>query len=281
MTSVRNMAKEEVIEGEIAIQSSDVGDEGTSGSAHDANLSLNKNQSEETIPSESGDVQENESYDAESLEKIPPHLRDRFEKFRKLTARRDASRQANLKDLYAEDQKKKINPRFERRKERKKEEAEKLLAQKEAEEQGEDYQRKQYWNYSIEEVEQWEQRQEEKRKRADFSFTDHNQMAHRKYEKLTSQIKPNLAEYKSHQQQQENEEAATSKPPREAIDRMVVDLNKQLEQREKFSRRRPYNDDDDITYINERNMRFNKKIARFYDRYTKEIRENFERGTAL
>jgi pre-mRNA-splicing factor SYF2 len=38
---------------------------------------------------------------------------------------------------------------------------------------------------------------------------------------------------------------------------------------------------DDISWINEKNRKFNQKIARFYDKYTKEIRENLERGTAL
>lgn len=34
------------------------------------------------------------------------------------------------------------------------------------------------------------------------------------------------------------------------------------ERREKFSRRRAFNEDEDISYINERNRVFNKKIAR-------------------
>lgn len=53
------------------------------------------------------------------------------------------------------------------------------------------------------------------------------------------------------------------------------------ERRAKFSRRRAFDEDDDVTYINERNMHFNKKIARAYDKYTAEIKGNFERGTAL
>ena len=53
-----------------------------------------------------------------------------------------------------------------------------------------------------------------------------------------------------------------------------------IEQREKFSRQKPVNEEEDITYINERNRHFNEKIDRYYGKYTKEIRENFERGTA-
>ncbi|TKA59709.1 Pre-mRNA-splicing factor syf2, partial [Friedmanniomyces simplex] len=39
--------------------------------------------------------------------------------------------------------------------------------------------------------------------------------------------------------------------------------------------------DRDVTYINEKNKQFNLKLARFYDKYTADIRESFERGTAM
>lgn len=51
--------------------------------------------------------------------------------------------------------------------------------------------------------------------------------------------------------------------------------------REKYSRRRAHNDDEDIDYINERNMKFNKKLERFYGEHTLEIKQNLERGTAV
>jgi hypothetical protein len=54
-----------------------------------------------------------------------------------------------------------------------------------------------------------------------------------------------------------------------------------VEKRAKFSRRRAHHHDADISYINERNMQFNKKLERFYGKYTQEIRENLERGTAI
>jgi pre-mRNA-splicing factor SYF2 len=72
-----------------------------------------------------------------------------------------------------------------------------------------------------------------------------------------------------------------------------------IDKRGKFSRKRLNEDEGDITYINERNRVFNKKvgefidlltnlslimiiqIARYYDKYTAEIRASFERGTAL
>lgn len=116
-----------------------------------------------------------------------------------------------------------------------------------------------------------------------------------------------------------------NKPSEEAIDRVVSKLNQEyvflghvswvsfvhefsnirsLDKKNKFSRKRTNEDEGDITYINEHNKVFNKKvrtlipnfqptlvsltptfhilqIARYYDKYTKEIRDSFERGTAL
>jgi len=38
---------------------------------------------------------------------------------------------------------------------------------------------------------------------------------------------------------------------------------------------------EDVSYVNKRNKRFNEKISRNFDKYTAEIRQNLERGTAL
>ena len=54
-----------------------------------------------------------------------------------------------------------------------------------------------------------------------------------------------------------------------------------VEKRAKYSRRREFQHDADVDYINERNMKFNKKAARYYNPYTAEIKQNLERGTAI
>ncbi|CCM05616.1 uncharacterized protein FIBRA_07845 [Fibroporia radiculosa] len=74
---------------------------------------------------------------------------------------------------------------------------------------------------------------------------------------------------------------ADNKPSEEAIDRVISKINQDIDKKSKFSRKRHNEDEGDITYINERNRVFNKKIARYYDKYTAEIRASFERGTAL
>jgi len=70
-------------------------------------------------------------------------------------------------------------------------------------------------------------------------------------------------------------------PSQEKVEAMVSDLMEKAEKRSSYSRRRTENEDDGIDYINDRNKHFNKKIERAFGEYTKVIKENLERGTAL
>lgn len=65
------------------------------------------------------------------------------------------------------------------------------------------------------------------------------------------------------------------------IERMVKELRDRDEKRNTFSRRRRFHEEKDIDSINDRNEHFNKKIERAFGRYTLEIKNNLERGTAL
>jgi len=75
------------------------------------------------------------------------------------------------------------------------------------------------------------------------------------------------------------------KPSKDAVDRLVGDIKKaeevRLKKRKERGRTDPMEEGGDITYINEKNKQFNMKLARFYDKYTSEIRDSFERGTAI
>lgn len=62
---------------------------------------------------------------------------------------------------------------------------------------------------------------------------------------------------------------------------IIRSFHSRISKREKYSRRRIFDDDADINFINERNMKFNKKLERFYGDYTEEIKQNLERGTAV
>ncbi|MQM04801.1 hypothetical protein Taro_037605 [Colocasia esculenta] len=71
------------------------------------------------------------------------------------------------------------------------------------------------------------------------------------------------------------------KIPQENIDRMVKELQDRDAKRKSFSRRRKFHEEKDIDSINDRNEHFNKKIERAFGKYTLEIKNNLERGTAL
>mmetsp|Transcript_273 Transcript_273/g.501 ORF Transcript_273/g.501 Transcript_273/m.501 type:complete len:460 (-) Transcript_273:172-1551(-) len=65
------------------------------------------------------------------------------------------------------------------------------------------------------------------------------------------------------------------------LNRLVSELEGREEERKKYSRRRTAHDGATVDFINDKNEHFNKKIKRAFDKYTVEIRQNLERGTAL
>ncbi|XKL59590.1 hypothetical protein PGB90_000606 [Kerria lacca] len=161
------------------------------------------------------------------------------------------------------------------------------LRRKEAEEKGGDYERLKLLNMTAIEAENLLNKK--KKKNPDQGFADYEQATARQYNRLVRQIKPNREEYERQKQLLGNafygDRSAVSqnvyKDSKEGINRMVEDLQKQIAKREKYSRRRAHNDDADIDFINERNMKFNKKLERFYGEYTLEIKQNLERDKQI
>mmetsp|Transcript_6024 Transcript_6024/g.11767 ORF Transcript_6024/g.11767 Transcript_6024/m.11767 type:complete len:505 (+) Transcript_6024:163-1677(+) len=109
------------------------------------------------------------------------------------------------------------------------------------------------------------------------------------YEQRTEGIKPDIKEYEA-AKAKDPEFYRTSDSmlyggaggaPKEAVDRMVAELEDRKKKASQFSRRRKHREDDDIDYINDRNAHFNKKIERAFGAYTKETKANLERGSAL
>lgn len=65
------------------------------------------------------------------------------------------------------------------------------------------------------------------------------------------------------------------------LDRLKKDIEDREEARKTFSKRRMNFEASDVDYINDRNAVYNKKLKRAFDKYTVEIRQNLERGTAV
>lgn len=65
------------------------------------------------------------------------------------------------------------------------------------------------------------------------------------------------------------------------MEKLTKDLESQKERRDKFHRRRTFDPDAAIDYINEKNRKFNVKLEKFYGDYTKDLKDDLERGTAI
>lgn len=133
------------------------------------------------------------------------------------------------------------------------------------------------------------EKQKKKRKVGDQGFADYETQTARQYQRLIKAMPPKDIQRYNEQKEAYGEEYYSANPilegrakdSKEAVDRMVDDLEGQIDKRKNFSRRRMHNDEADIDYINEKNARLNKKLDRYYGEYTKEIKQNLERGTAI
>lgn len=67
---------------------------------------------------------------------------------------------------------------------------------------------------------------------------------------------------------------------REGARNLANEMKRRIE-KQKSKRARVEFEQEDVSYINQRNKRFNQKISRNFDKHTAEIRQNLERGTAL
>jgi hypothetical protein len=65
------------------------------------------------------------------------------------------------------------------------------------------------------------------------------------------------------------------------LDRLSKDIEDREEARKNFSKRRMNFEASDVDYVNDKNAVYNKKLKRAFDKYTVEIRQNLERGTAI
>jgi pre-mRNA-splicing factor SYF2 len=182
-----------------------------------------------------------------------------------------------------------------------------------------DFERKRNWDYTVEESESWDKRLKKKAKnREGVAFADYRNEANKVYKrqigqmskvdmeayaeekarKLQSQVSSGLLQlvetdageiYTVDNQGRINtpvDEAYSHdhKPSKEAVDRLVEDLEKGERARLKARAAKGIRDEQDVgdvTYINQKNKQFNDKLSRFYNKYTSEIRDSFERGTAI
>jgi len=68
---------------------------------------------------------------------------------------------------------------------------------------------------------------------------------------------------------------------REGARNLANEMKRRIEKQKKKRAREIEFEGEDVSWINQRNKKFNQKISRNFDKHTAEIRQNLERGTAL
>jgi len=242
---------------------------------------------------------------------------DRMARFRALQQRAKASSNQNVKAANAEAQRLAADPSQLTSLRRKRDVAAHKLLKAETEEDGGDFERKRAWDWTVDESEAWDRRVAHKAANRDNNaFQDYRREAEKVYDRQLQNLNPDLEQYvrdkwdviekaaaKGTLEIVETEDGelvaldknglfvstadstsfADNKPSKQAIDRLVNDQRKAddaaaKKRRERIARN---GDDADVTYINEKNKQFNQKLSRFYNKYTAEIRDSFERGTMI
>ncbi|KAI4734061.1 SYF2-domain-containing protein [Aureobasidium sp. EXF-12298] len=241
---------------------------------------------------------------------------DRLARFAALRNRNKSSRDDNRKATTLEVSRASADPAALASLSRRKERASEKLLQAQTLEDGEDWDRKRAWDWTAEESAAWDKKQaKRKANRDNVAFQDYNQDANKVYKRQVREMNPDVSNYEA-EKMAAVERAAQSggleivetedgeliavdkdgsfystkdstdfvgnKPSKEKIDKLVGEIQKAEEIRLKKRRERSGKEEDgDVTYINDKNKQFNQKLARFYNKYTSEIRDSFERGTAI
>ncbi|GAW11138.1 hypothetical protein ANO14919_004800 [Xylariales sp. No.14919] len=243
--------------------------------------------------------------------------KDRLARFRALQARAKTSSDQNLKEAAKESQRLATDPSALTALHRRRDIAAHKLLKAETEEGGEDFERKRAWDWTAEESERWDKRVKKKAAHRDNNaFQDYRAESNKIYKRQLQNLAPDMERYEKDKMKAIEKAAASggleiletdegeliavdkdgsfystadsttfheNRPDKAAVDRLVDDLKRAEDARLRKRRERmaQNGDDDDITYINEKNKQFNQKLSRFYNKYTAEIRDSFERGTRI
>ncbi|KAI6782181.1 Pre-mRNA-splicing factor-like protein [Emericellopsis cladophorae] len=242
---------------------------------------------------------------------------ERLARFKALQARAKDSAKTNLKEASRENQRLASDPNELKAVNRKRDVAAHKLLKADIEDAGGDFERKRAWDWTVDESEQWDKRVKKKAAARDNNaFQDYAAESHKVYKRQLRNIAPDMGQYEkdkmaliekaaasggldivetetgeliaidkdgSFYSTADSTSFASNKPDKAAIDRLVGDLQRADDQRMKKRRDRMAqgDQDEDVTYINEKNKQFNQKLSRFYNKYTEDIRDNFERGTRI
>ncbi|KAF8565522.1 hypothetical protein P879_07445 [Paragonimus westermani] len=212
----------------------------------------------------------------------------RLERLRNLNLRRNEARKINHTEVVEEDRRSKLPANWEIKQRRLQWEEEDEIFKAKCVETNTDPERARALEVTADMADRLEAKRRKKRN-TDEGFSSYADASHRKYLKLTKQVKPDLKTYSKEKEKlgdlmfpTANTIGLTERTDApEAVERLAKMIDEQANKRSSYSRRRPFDADADIDYINERNKRYNELLERHYGKYTAEIKQNLERGTAI
>jgi pre-mRNA-splicing factor SYF2 len=211
------------------------------------------------------------------------------ERFRALHHQREESRKLNHEQVVEEDRLSKLPRNHEARRKRQEWELRDIEARQEAEERNEDYDRVKALETPADISDKLEAAKR-RRIRPDTGFASYEKMSLRQYDRLTNSIKPDLNSYHKMKEVVGEEQFYPTAntlihgahyPTETAMNKLAEDVRNQVKKRDQYHRRRMYDPDAPIDFINERNRKFNHKLERYYGKYTEDLKEDLERGTAI
>ena len=185
----------------------------------------------------------------------------RIEKLNSLRRKIQEAGNENRKELYAEHERTSVvRGNDEVRNERKRKAAEQLLSKQD---KNHDFERQNLLKYSAEEVEEWNDKQKIKLSNHLHGPIDWADVNFRKHMKLVDSIKVEQQEKVSTNAEVDNLTLIQStKPSDEVLESLAQRIAAQQKSRQRFPKHRESADNSEIHYINDKNMRFNMKVAR-------------------
>lgn len=200
---------------------------------------------------------------------------DRLAKLQQLKRKKQESENLNKQELFKDYKQQKLKSIEYKKIEQKKLNAELEHEKLDAIEKGEDFERKQNWNWTIEDCEKWEKKTKQKGNNKKSGFQNFNKMAEQAYNKELLNLKVDKETYEQQKNAAERSKSGdklqmskilplSSKSSAADTNRLVRNIEEANNRRMK--RRRNKDDEDDVnSYINDKNKQFNLKLNRQYD----------------
>lgn len=200
---------------------------------------------------------------------------DRLAKLQQLKRKKQESEKLNKQELFQDYKQQRLKSIEYKKIEQKKLNAELDQEKLDSIEKGEDFERKQNWDWTIEDCEKWEKKTKQKGRSQKSGFQNFNKMAEQAYNKELLNLKVDKETYDQQknainknksgsQLQMSNILPVSTKPSAADTNRLVRNIEEANNRRMK--RRRNKDDEDDVnSYINDKNKQFNLKLNRQYD----------------